>query len=141
MKINDFLCFLLLSWCHDGPKFVQVGCNLAQVSSKVSREGSSCHQHGPSWCQHGLKGPSWRQNAFMAVQVHARVALSDSKLAPIWAKLGPKQARISPSGSQVGHNCSEAGQNCPRDCIKADITKISEKSMKNNDCSSFLCPS
>ena len=34
------------------------------------------------------KGPSWRQNAFMAAQVHAKVALSDSKLAPIWTKLG-----------------------------------------------------
>ena len=47
------------------------------------------------------KGPSWRQNAFMAVQVHAKVALSESKLAPIWAKLGSRaqsDSKLSLSG-------------------------------------------
>ena len=31
----------------------------------------------------------------MAVQVHAKVALSESKLAPIWAKLGSRQLKVS----------------------------------------------
>ena len=55
MKTDDFSCFLCLSWCHYVPKFIQVGCNLAQVGSKASREGSSWHKDIPSWCQHGFK--------------------------------------------------------------------------------------
>ena len=41
------------------------------------------------------KGPSWRQNAFMAAQVHAKVALSDFELVPIWVKLGSRQLKVS----------------------------------------------
>ena len=112
MRINDFLCFLWLSWCHYGPKFVQVGCNLAQVSSKVNREGSSCHQHSPSWCQHGLKrpklaseclhgSPSARQSGTKWLQIgsnmgevrlktaqsESKLSLSGPKLLPNWYKM------------------------------------------------------
>ena len=66
--------FCALSWCHDVPKFVQVGCSLVQEGSKVSREGSSWQQDSPSWCEHGLK----------MAQVDTNMASLQPKCTPKW---------------------------------------------------------
>ena len=69
----------------------------------------------------------------MAVQVHAKVALSESKLAPIWAKLGSRQLKVSPSCPQVGHNCYQIDSGWLQYCMKVEKAKMLEKPMKIND--------
>ena len=75
----------------------------------------------------------------MAVQVHLKVALSDSKLAQRWAKLGSRQPKVSPSCPQVGDNCRQIHSRWLQYCMKAERAKMLEKQMKINDFLCFLC--
>ena len=72
----------------------------------------------------------------MAAQVHAEVAVSDSKLAQRWAKLVSRQLKMSPGCPKVGHNCCQVDSRWLQYCMKAGRKTMPEKPKEIND---FQC--
>ena len=80
LQVGSSLPKLATSWLKEAASWLEG----AQVATSIAQVGANMVS----------KGPSWRQNAFMAAQVHAKVALGESKLAPIWAKLSSRQLKV-----------------------------------------------